>query len=143
MFYYICGENIFPAKYLRFYTSQKKSYLIWTKNEHKLSNYFQKKFQLPIAMDGCIVQCRVKISFTSFSMYPWSSRVTCRKVSPDDDYDDNFADPDDIQDCGNYDDDFSHLLFDQLGHTSNNPATYLAKPEGDHKSESFKECSQQ
>ena len=42
-----------------------------------------------------------------------------------------------------YDDDFSHLLFDQLGHTSNNPATYLAKPEGDHKSESFKECSQQ
>ena len=89
------------------------------------------------------MQCRVKISFTSFSMYPWSSRVTCRKVSPDDDYDDNYADPDDIQDCGNYDDDFSHLLFDQLGHTSNNPATYLAKPEGDHKSESFKECSQQ
>ena len=23
IFYYICGENIFPAKYLRFYTSQK------------------------------------------------------------------------------------------------------------------------
>ena len=31
IFYYICGENIFPAKYLWFYTSKKKSYLIWTK----------------------------------------------------------------------------------------------------------------
>ena len=38
--YHICGKDIFPGKYLRFYTSQKKNYQIWTKNEQKLGHYF-------------------------------------------------------------------------------------------------------
>jgi len=40
IFYHICGKDIFPEKYLRFYTSQKKNDHIWTKNEQKLGHYF-------------------------------------------------------------------------------------------------------
>ena len=41
-FYHICGENIFPAKCLRFYTNQKKNYQIRVKIEQKLGIYFSK-----------------------------------------------------------------------------------------------------
>ena len=36
------GGNIFPTKYLRFYTSQKKNYQIWIIIEQKLGIYFSK-----------------------------------------------------------------------------------------------------
>ena len=40
---YLWGKY-FSCKIFTVLHQSKKSYLIWTKNEHKLSNYFQKKF---------------------------------------------------------------------------------------------------
>ena len=60
IFYHICGENIFPAKCLRFYTSQKKLSDLG-QNWAKTKQLLLKIFQLLIAMEGCIVQCDLKV----------------------------------------------------------------------------------
>ena len=44
-----CGKNICIAKYLLFYTRQKLTYLILTKNEQKQGNYFSRFFPISLA----------------------------------------------------------------------------------------------